>query len=180
MIILFSILLLVFLVYLGIKREGMTTNVGGQLIDALGTYYATKTTNEAATPPIDNTRNAQTTINIIKKLNITDEPYASIITNTDIDNESKLNMIKTALSNNLSQKNAQPSMTLNNYRGILSILQDASSKPEQKVSEVKQIVYVNSQDPRFGYIFDGTAVYGDDAARVEAIQTAAYNTLNPV
>ena len=179
MIILFSILLLVFLVYLGIRREGMTTNVGGQLIDALGTYYATKTTNEAATPPIDNTRNAYTTINIITKLNITDEPYASIITNSDIDNESKLNMIKTTLSDNLSQKNKQD-MTLNNYRGILSILQDASSKPEQKVSEVKQIVYVNSQDPRFKYIFDGSAVYGDDAARVEAIQTAAYNTLNPV
>ena len=179
MIILFSIFLLVFLVYLGIRREGMTTNVGGQLIDALGTYYATKMTNEAATPPIDNARNAQTTINIIQKLNITDEPYASLISNTDVDNESKLNMIKTTLSDNLSQKNKQD-MTLNNYRGILSILQDTSSKPEQKVSEVKQIVYVNSQDPRFKYIFDGTAVYGDDAARVEAIQTAAYNTLNPV
>jgi len=183
MIILFSIFLLLVLVYCGIRmKEGMTTNVGSQLIDLLGTYYAAKESNAAANPPIDNSRNAKTTLDGIVKLNITDAPYAGIINNNDIDNESKINMIKTSLNKVLTKENKQPNLDINKYRGILSVLQDSSlsGQPGQQVSEVKQIVYLTSKDPRFSYIFDGTVEYADDMARLEAIKTATYNTLNPV
>jgi hypothetical protein len=156
----------------------MTTSVAGQLIDFLGTYYDTTKFNAAANPPIDNEKNAQRTIDAIVKLKITDDAYASIINTNDLDNSSKINVINTTLRNAITKNN--PDMSINKYRGVLSVLEDTSGQPGQKVSEVKQIVYVNSQDSRFSYIFDGTVVYGDDDARIEAIKTAAYNALNPV
>lgn len=170
---------MVVLVYLGVRmREGMTTSVGAQLIDLLADYYAKKETNAAATPPIDNTKNAKTTVEGILKLNITENNYNYILNMTELNDESKINVIKKSLTDSLSRNNTQPSMTINTYRSILSILEDSAIKPEQKVSDVKQIVYDKSQDPRFSYVFDGSTTYASDVERVKAIETAAYNTLN--
>ena len=182
MIILFCILLLVVLVYFGIQnREGMTTTVASQMIDILERYYLKKKTNEAETPPIDNTKNAESTMTAMIKLKITDEVYKGIISNDDLNNESKINMIKTTLGKALSQNEAVPKMTIDTYKGLLGVLNDSSAtnQPEQKINEVKQIVYDNVKDPRFVYIFDGTTPFKDDKEKLAAIQTAAYNTLNP-
>ena len=182
MIILFSILLLVVLVYVGIRnREGMTTTVASQLIEIIERYYLKKKTNEAETPPIDNTRNAESTMTAIINLKITDQAYKSIISNDDLNNESKINTLKTTLGKALSQNDTVPQMTFDTYKGVLSVLNDSSAtnQPEQKVSEVKQIVYDNVHDPRFSYIFDGSTPFKDDKEKLAAIQTAAYNTLNP-
>jgi len=91
-------------------------------------------------------------------------------------------MIKTTMNKTLTKNDSQPNMTMDVYRGIVKTLDDASLKeqPELQVNEIKKTVYENSKDTRFSYIFDGTAVYADDAARVTELRTAAYNTVNSV
>ena len=174
---------MVVLVYLGIRaREGMTTTVGAQLIDILDTYYTTTETNKKET--IDNSKNEQNTVNAIKKLNITDTAYVTILNSNELDNSSRINMINKTITDSITQKQTLTYMTLNTYKGIINTLQDTTltNKPAQQANEIKNIVYVNPDkpDPRFSYIFDGTKTYKEDADRVKDLQTAAYNALNPV
>jgi hypothetical protein len=163
-------------------KEGMTITDASQIIDLLATYYSKKKENDATTPPTDNTRNAEITIKSIERLKLTDEAYTTIMKNSDLNNESKINMIKTTMNKTLTKNDSQPNMTMDVYRGIVKTLDDASLKeqPELQVNEIKKTVYENSKDTRFSYIFDGTAVYADDAARVTELRTAAYNTVNSV
>jgi len=181
MIILFSIFLLLVLVYIGIRmKEGMTTSVGGQLIDILNTYY--KATEKNKTEGIDNSKNESNTLTSIQNLNITDAAYVTILNSDELNDSSKINMINKTISESLNQKKTIKYMDLNTYKGIIRILQDTEmiTKPSQQVNEIKNIVYINqiTPDPRFVYIFDGTKTYKDDAERVIDIQEAAYNALN--
>ena len=148
MIILFSILLLAILVYIGMtQKEGMTLNDSGSLLTILNKYYKFEKKNKDDN--IDNTKNENLTMDAITELSLTDPSIKSVVENTDLNNSSKINMLNTYIKRKIGTESN--SITPDQFNKIVSILTTVND-PNEQVIEIKNITI---NDPRFHKLFNG-------------------------
>ena len=166
MIILFSILLLLILVYIGIKqKEGMTLSDSSSLLTILNKYY--KFEKQHKEENINNNRNEKVTMEAINDLRLTDSSLKSVIENKDLNNSSKINMLNTYLKNKIVQ--TDNSITPDQFNKIASILENVTDLNEQVI----EIQNITINDPRFNKSFDGSR-----EANLKTIKNAMINIVN--
>ena len=172
MIILFSIFILFFLIFIGLNnKEGMTLTNSSLLINYLDLYYSKKTSN--SNNNISNVTNENSTIDSIQKLNLTDPSFVSILNNSDIENSSKINLIKTMIHQNISQNN-KDSISINTFVKMIpfvSINNPTDIEISENIRELKNLSY---NDSRFNSLF-----VGDNPSILNNILAKMINLINP-
>ena len=172
MIVLLSIFLLFVLVWLGMKpREGMTINTASSLIKQLGIYYDIAVNNRSTNT--DNKNNEETTYQNILNLHLTDAKYNAVITNKNLDEFSKINMINNMLVNDVTSE-GNASITIDQFQQILTVYNDTNLNNTEKVVEITNIT---SADPRFSFLRGNPSVT-KDADKLTAIQNQILSILN--
>jgi len=173
MIIIFSLIILFILIFIGMnQKEGMTLSNSSLLINILNTYYSKKTNNSDNN--ISNNTNEINTISAINKLNLTDPSFVSILTNNDLDNSSQINLIKTMMTNNISQ-NMSDSISIDTFNQMIpyvTINNATETQAAQNITELKNLV---SSDSRFSKL-----LLGDPIVALNNVLTKMANLINPL
>jgi hypothetical protein len=170
MILLFSVLFLFLLVWWGMKiKEGMTIETASKLIKELGTYSTLTTENKKTNT--DNNVNEVATYKNILELNITDTKYNYIINNENLNESSKINMIKSLLVNDITDTSGN--LTLEQFQNILSVYTSQTLSNSEKITEIMNLT---NKDSRFSFLINSTLQ--SDTEKLSAIQTAIINILN--
>ena len=170
MIILFSILFLIMLVYLGIiQKEGMTNSDASNLIKQLGIYYDVSKTNIKENR--DNTKNENIAYPLIKQYTVSGgEAYEKIINNKDINYASQINMINTLFKNSITD-NGKYTLTANQLQEILQTF-TSGLKPNAQVVQITKII-TDSKDGRFPDLNN----YITDSDKLDYIQKQITDTI---
>jgi hypothetical protein len=169
MILLFSVLFLFLLVWWGMKiKEGMTIETASKLIKELGTYSTLTTENKKTNT--DNNVNEVATYKNILELNITDTKYNYIINNENLNESSKINMIKSLLVNDITDTSGN--LTLEQFQNILSVYTSQTLSNSEKITEIMNLT---NKDSRFSFLINSTLQ--SDTEKLSAIQTAIINIL---
>lgn len=185
MIIMFSILLLLFLVYLGIRmREGMTLKEADDLLQILADHYSRSDENEYN--KVDNSDNEKETVRKIYKLNITDKPWADIVNGTgtyaDYKPDAKIAAIKNIIIERINQK-GKYKMTADKFKKLLKQIEDTNENPNKndsdKARSAKSIVVNDLNDDRFTHLWSNPiADDKDDKKLIQQIKTTISNILD--
>jgi len=185
MIIILSILLLLFLVYLGVRmREGMSLKEADDLLQILAEYYSRSDENEYK--KVDNSDNAKDTIRRITKLNITDKPWIDIINGkglyVDYKPDAKISAIKNILIERINHK-GKYKMTADKFKKLLKQIEDSNDNPNKNESDkarsAKSIVVNDLNDDRFTQLWTNP-IPGDvdDKKLLQQIKTTISNILD--
>jgi hypothetical protein len=185
MIILFSILLLLFLVYLGVRmREGMTLKEADDLLQILADHYSRSDENEYN--KVDNTDNEKETVRKIHKLNITDKPWIDILNGTgayaDYKADAKIAAIKNIIIQRINNK-GKYKMTADKFKKLLKQIEDTNENPNKsdsdKARSAKSIVVNDLNDDRFTHLWlNPIADDKDDRKLIQQIKTTISNILD--
>jgi len=168
--ILLSVLFLLLLVWWGIKiKEGMTIENAKKLITELGTYDTL--TKENTKKNTDNNVNEEATYKNILELNITDTKYNHIINNVNLNESSKINMVKSLLMDDITDTSGN--LTMPQFQNILTVYTSQSLSNSEKITEIMNIT---NKDPRFSFLIDNTL--STDVEKLSAIQNTIKNILN--
>jgi hypothetical protein len=157
-------------VWWGIKiKEGMTIETASKLITELGTYD--NITNENKKTNTDNNVNEVATYKNLLELNITDTKYNYIINNVNLNESSKINMIKSLLVNDISDTSGN--LTLAQFKNVLSVYTSQSLSNSEKITEIMNLT---NKDPRFSFLINSTLE--SDVDKLSAIQSTIITILN--